>query len=202
MLRKSLRLLLSSPLLRNKKLAFKDSKMLIHMTPRSQSSLIYGGLAIAIGAIGLQYGIKIYKSLPQEPLNSNSQEEQDSSTSASKEQEEVTTNRVSAKETPAEKESPKTDSKANESTTTNKDKSQKSFFDGWFEKSFYEGGFEDKMSRREAALILGVRETSAADRIKEAHRRILLLNHPDRGGSAYMAAKINEAKDLLLKGKQ
>ena len=58
------------------------------------------------------------------------------------------------------------------------------------------------MSRREAALILGVRESSSAERIKEAHRRILLLNHPDRGGSAYMAAKINEAKDLLLKGKQ
>ena len=201
MLRRSQRLL-STPLLRNKKLAFNDGKMLIHMTPRNQNSLIYGGLAIAIGAVGLQYGIKIYNSLPQEPVNSNSQEEPEPSTSASKEQEEVNTNRASAKESPAYKEIPKMDSKADESTsTTNKSKSEKSFFDGWFEKTYYEGGFEDKMSRREAALILGVRETSAADRIKEAHRRILLLNHPDRGGSAYMAAKINEAKDLLLKGK-
>jgi len=71
----------------------------------------------------------------------------------------------------------------------------------WFARNFYEGGFEDKMSKREAALILGVRESASIERIKDAHRRILLLNHPDRGGSAYVAAKINEAKDLLMKGK-
>lgn len=40
-----------------------------------------------------------------------------------------------------------------------------SFF-GAFGKKFYEGGFEDKMTRREAALILGVRESAAPQRIK------------------------------------
>ncbi len=57
------------------------------------------------------------------------------------------------------------------------------------------------MTKREAALILGVRESATVDRIKDAHRRILINNHPDRGGSPFIAAKVNEAKDFLLKGK-
>lgn len=64
------------------------------------------------------------------------------------------------------------------------------------------GGFEDKMTRKEAALILGVRESSTSKRIKEAHRKLLILNHPDTGGSTYIAGKVNEAKELLLKGKK
>ena len=66
-------------------------------------------------------------------------------------------------------------------------------------KSFYLGGFEGKMSKREAALILGVRESSNIEKIKQAHRKIMLLNHPDRGGSPYLAMKINEAKEFLEK---
>ncbi|KAJ3045948.1 mitochondrial import inner membrane translocase subunit TIM14 [Rhizophlyctis rosea] len=68
-------------------------------------------------------------------------------------------------------------------------------------KSFLRGGFEAKMSKREAAQILGIRESASKDKLKEAHRRIMLLNHPDRGGSPYLASKINEAKDLLEKGR-
>ncbi|WFD24851.1 mitochondrial import inner membrane translocase subunit TIM14 [Malassezia equina] len=60
------------------------------------------------------------------------------------------------------------------------------------------GGFQSKMDRKEAIQILGLREASVnRNRIKEAHRRMMIANHPDRGGSPYLASKINEAKDLL-----
>mmetsp|Transcript_35493 Transcript_35493/g.60852 ORF Transcript_35493/g.60852 Transcript_35493/m.60852 type:complete len:139 (+) Transcript_35493:67-483(+) len=58
-------------------------------------------------------------------------------------------------------------------------------------------GFEATMSRREAAQILGVREMSNKADIKAAHRKIMMLNHPDRGGSPYVASKINEAAEVL-----
>ncbi|KAF8398838.1 hypothetical protein HHK36_014701 [Tetracentron sinense] len=63
---------------------------------------------------------------------------------------------------------------------------------------FYEGGFERIMTRREAALVLGVREHAVMEKIKEAHRRVMVANHPDSGGSHYLASKINEAKDIMI----
>ncbi|KAF2150967.1 hypothetical protein K461DRAFT_164127 [Myriangium duriaei CBS 260.36] len=67
-------------------------------------------------------------------------------------------------------------------------------------KAFYKGGFESKMSRREAALILETSERGLTkDIIRRKHRQMMLLNHPDRGGSPYLATKINEAKEFLEK---
>mmetsp|Transcript_70333 Transcript_70333/g.155158 ORF Transcript_70333/g.155158 Transcript_70333/m.155158 type:complete len:115 (+) Transcript_70333:82-426(+) len=65
-------------------------------------------------------------------------------------------------------------------------------------KTFYKGGFQPEMTKREAALILGLRESAGEERIKDAHRRIMVANHPDSGGSSFIAAKVNEAKDILL----
>ncbi len=64
---------------------------------------------------------------------------------------------------------------------------------------FIRGGFEPTMSTREAYQILGVKETSSSKDIKKAHRAIMLQNHPDRGGSPFIASKVNEAKELLDK---
>jgi DnaJ homolog subfamily C member 19 len=54
------------------------------------------------------------------------------------------------------------------------------------------------MSRSEALSVLGLREGASKDEIRAAHRRLIQQTHPDKGGTNYLAAKINEAKDVLL----
>ncbi len=43
------------------------------------------------------------------------------------------------------------------------------------------------MTRREAALILGIREHAKEEAVKDAHRKIMIANHPDAGKLSYLA---------------
>jgi len=54
------------------------------------------------------------------------------------------------------------------------------------------------ISIKEAYDILGLAQNASADEIKQAHKRLIQKLHPDRGGSPYLAAKINKSKDILM----
>ena len=55
-----------------------------------------------------------------------------------------------------------------------------------------------ELSIAQARLMLEVSDQASAEEIIAAHRRLIARNHPDKGGSTYIAAQLNSAKDLLL----
>lgn len=54
------------------------------------------------------------------------------------------------------------------------------------------------MTRAEALAVLGLDEGADEADIRAAHRRLIVLVHPDRGGTPYLAARLNQARDVLL----
>jgi len=54
-----------------------------------------------------------------------------------------------------------------------------------------------ELSKKEALEILGLDDSASREDILKAHKKLLQRLHPDRGGSNYLAAKVNRAKDIL-----
>ena len=78
-------------------------------------------------------------------------------------------------------------------------------FPGWREadEGHREGGRGDPggaMTRRQALEVLGLQDGASAAEIIHAHRTLMKKLHPDHGGSTALAARVNQAKDVLMQG--
>lgn len=71
--------------------------------------------------------------------------------------------------------------------------------DASFERNAPPPPSSSQMTRAEAALILGVAENASEIEVQKAYKQLMLKLHPDAGGNGYLAGKLNEARDCLLR---
>ena len=107
--------------------------------------LIVGGLGVVVAAAIAQYGLGMYenyvaKRVAEQPAAAKTETSDEN------------------KEEPSAANTDPTDTSTMDSPFT--------FTSTWFAKKIYDGGFEDKMTKREVALILGIRESATVDRMK------------------------------------
>jgi len=130
----------------------------LHTTARSESTLLVGGLAIAAGSIVAVYGLKAYDSWQSQRAAAQPPSESETGETSSESKTEANGSASSEEPSGAEaKASTGADAKKEGSESTAKPASSSMFGGQAFARRFYKGGFEDKMSKREASLILGVR---------------------------------------------
>lgn len=83
--------------------------------------------------------------------------------------------------------------------STNQDHRSKFKQENQADEGTYSPSRSEQLSLKEAYEILGVTEHATKQEINSAYKRLIQKLHPDRGGSAYLASRVNLARDLLLK---
>jgi hypothetical protein len=78
------------------------------------------------------------------------------------------------------------------------DRNRRDWREGWSQAGGKSRANEGRMSRAKALEVLGLKDGATVDDVRAAHRRLMKTMHPDLGGSDFLAAQINEAKDVLL----
>lgn len=62
------------------------------------------------------------------------------------------------------------------------------------------GTGQGRMTEEEALEVLGLEPGATETQVREAHRTLMKRLHPDQGGTNYLASRVNQAKDVLLRG--
>ena len=64
--------------------------------------------------------------------------------------------------------------------------------------SFFKKKNHISLQLSEAYELLGIDENASIDNINKAHKELITRLHPDKGGSSYLSARINEARDIIM----